>query len=67
MSIDKESNGLPTVNVHRRTTKVNLWMVAAILFFFAVMAGMAFWVSRDAKDAAPASPAANESSPLPKP
>ncbi len=46
MSIDKESNGLPEVNVHRRTTKVNLWMIAAVVFFFALMAVAAVWISR---------------------
>jgi hypothetical protein len=46
MSIDKESNGIPEVNVHRRTTKVNLWMIAAVVAFLAAMAMAAFWVSR---------------------
>ena len=46
MSIDKESDGVPEVNVHRRTTKVNLWMIAAILVFFAVAAVAAVWISR---------------------
>jgi hypothetical protein len=67
MSIDKESNGLPEVNVHRRATKVNLCIVVAILFFFAVMAGIAFWVSSEAKDPAPSASATIESGPLAKP
>lgn len=46
MSIDKESNGVPEVNVHRRTTKVNLWMIAGIVLFFAVMAAVAFRTAR---------------------
>jgi len=46
MSIDKDSNGIPEINVHRRTTKVNLWMIAGILFFFAAGAAVAFWISR---------------------
>jgi hypothetical protein len=56
MSIDKESSGVPEVNVHKRTTKVNLWMIAAILMFFVVMAGVAFWVSRQAASPAGLSP-----------
>ena len=48
MSIDKESSGFPEVNVHRRTTKVNLWMIAGIALFLAVAAATAFWVSRQA-------------------
>jgi hypothetical protein len=46
MSIDQESNGVPEVNVHRPATQVNLWMIGGILFFFVVMAAVAFWVSR---------------------
>lgn len=46
MSIDKESNGVPEVNVHRPTTKVNLWMIASVLVFFATMAAAIFWFSR---------------------
>ena len=49
MSIDKESNGLPEVNVHRRTTKVNLWMIAAVVFFLALMAVAAVWISRSSQ------------------
>jgi len=48
MSIDKESSGFPGVNVHRRTTKVNLWMIAAIVMFLALAAAAAFWTSRQA-------------------
>ncbi len=46
MSIEKDSSGLPEVNVHRLTTKVNLWMIAAIVLFFAVAAVAAVWISR---------------------
>jgi hypothetical protein len=46
MSIDKESSGFPEVNVHRRTTKVNLWMIVGILVFFIVGSAAAFWISR---------------------
>lgn len=46
MSIDKESSGIPEVNVHRRTTKVNLWMIVGILVFFIVGGAAAFWISQ---------------------
>jgi hypothetical protein len=46
MSIDKEGSGLPEVNVHRRTTKVNLSVIGAVLLFFAVAACVAFWFSQ---------------------
>ena len=45
MSIDKGSSGFPEVNVHRRTTKVNLWMIVGILIFLAATAMVAVWIS----------------------
>jgi len=47
MSIDKNSTGVPEINVHKRTTKVNLWMVAAVIVFLAFMAVTAVWTSRE--------------------
>jgi hypothetical protein len=44
MSIEKESSGLPEVNVRRRTTKVNLSVIAGILIFFIAMAFVVMWV-----------------------
>ena len=32
MSFDKD-DGIPIVNVHKRTTKVNIWMVVVIVAF----------------------------------
>jgi hypothetical protein len=43
MSIEKESSGLPEVNVHKRTTKVNLGIVIGVGAFFAAMAGVVWW------------------------
>jgi hypothetical protein len=45
MSIEKESSGLPEVNVHKRTTKVNLSIVIGVVVFFAAMAGVVWWFS----------------------
>ena len=45
MSIDQGTSGFPEVNVHRRTTKVNLWMIAAIVMFLALTGTAAFWIS----------------------
>lgn len=55
MSIEKESHGFPEVNVHRRTTKVNVSMVIAVLLFFAIAAGVAVWIGgrADTPDGAP--------------
>lgn len=60
MSIDKESNGVPEVNVHRPTTKVNLWMIAAVMIFFAVMAAAAVWIARRSASPAAMPPSAAE-------
>ena len=48
MSIEKESSGLPEVDVHKRTTKVNLSIVVGLLIFFAAMFSLVawFWSSR---------------------
>ena len=46
VSIDKESTGVPEVNVHRRTTKVNLGIIAGVTLFFVAMAGVVYWLSR---------------------
>jgi hypothetical protein len=46
MSIDKESTGMPEVNPRRRTTKVNLVMIVAVLLFFGAMALVAWWIAR---------------------
>jgi hypothetical protein len=43
MSIEKESTGFPEVNVHKRTTKVNLGIVIGVAGFFAAMAGVIWW------------------------
>jgi hypothetical protein len=43
MSIEKESSGLPQVDVHKRTTKVNLSIVIGIAIFFAAMFVVAAW------------------------
>lgn len=53
MSIDKESSGLPEVNLGRATTKVNVWMVVGIVLFLLGAAAVAYWTSRQT----PAAPA----------
>lgn len=67
MSIDKESNGVPEVNVHRRTTQVNLWMIAAVVFFFALMAVVTVLISRSSASTDGATPKAGESGAIPHP
>jgi hypothetical protein len=33
----------PILNVHKRTTKVNIWMIVSVLVFFAV-GGLVIWL-----------------------
>lgn len=56
MSIDKNSSGLPEVNLSRPTTKVNVWMVVGILLFLAAAAAVAYsnWRKADASKSSPA-------------
>jgi hypothetical protein len=43
MSIDKESTGMPEIDLRRRTTKVNLAVGAGIVVFFIIAAGVIVW------------------------
>lgn len=36
MSFDNENDGHPIVNVHKRTTKVNIWMVVGVIAFILI-------------------------------
>jgi len=47
MSIEKESSGIPEVNVSKRTTKVNLGVIIAVVLFLGVMAGFVIWLSNN--------------------
>jgi hypothetical protein len=43
MAIDKEGSGVPEFDVHRRTTKVNMATIAAVVMFFVIAAAAIFW------------------------
>jgi hypothetical protein len=45
MSIERDSDGLPQVNVHKRTTKVNFSVVIGVAIFFAVTFAVVWWFS----------------------
>lgn len=45
MSIDKESSGIPEMNVHKRTTKVNLSIVAGVVLFLVMMGAVVVWLA----------------------
>lgn len=46
MSIDKESDGVPEVDLTKRTTKVNLSVIVAVGLFMALGAIMVWWLSQ---------------------
>lgn len=46
MSIDKEGSGLPQVDLHRRTTKVNLGTIVGVLLFLVIAALAIGWFIR---------------------
>ena len=46
MSIEKESSGLPEVDIHRRTTKVNFGTALGVSIFLIVEAIVIIWISR---------------------
>lgn len=46
MSFDKDSSE-PVMNVHRRTTQVNLSMTAGVLLFLIVCGVLIWWYARD--------------------
>ena len=46
MAIDKESDGVPEVDLSRRTTKVNLWMIVAVALFFVVTGVAVYYFAR---------------------
>ncbi len=48
MSIEKESSGMPEVNVSKRTTKVNLGVIIGVVVFLGAMAGLVIWLSKNA-------------------
>jgi len=45
MSIDKNSDGVPEVDMGRRTSKVNLGVVIGVVLFLAAMGAVIFWFS----------------------
>ena len=46
MGFDPNSAGQPLVNVHKKTTQVNLWMVVGVAVFFLISAVTVVWLSR---------------------
>ncbi|HYC70053.1 MAG TPA: hypothetical protein VEB66_02540 [Opitutaceae bacterium] len=47
MSIEKDSDGVPEVDPRKRTTKVNLFIIAAVGVFMAIGAFLMWWLSRN--------------------
>lgn len=47
MGIDKESSGIPEVDPHRVTTKVNLTIVIAVALFLVACFVIVYFLARD--------------------
>jgi hypothetical protein len=62
MAIDKESSGLPEVDLRRRTTKVNLAIVVAAVMFYIITSVVLWYFARrsDAETNAPNPPIINQ-------
>lgn len=46
MSIEKESSGLPEIDLHRRTTKVNLGVIAGAVLFLIITTAVIVYLSQ---------------------
>ena len=46
MSIDKHSSGMPEIDVHRRTTKVNFGTIAGVIVFLVLAVAAIIWFAR---------------------
>ena len=46
LAIDKESDGVPEVDLSRRTTKVNVWMIVAVGLFFVITGIMVYFFAK---------------------
>ncbi|MEO6005316.1 MAG: hypothetical protein ABIZ04_07775 [Opitutus sp.] len=46
MGIDKDSDGVPEVDLSRRTTKVNLSMIVGVALFFVVTGLAVYYFAR---------------------
>ena len=46
MGFEPQTSGQPLVNVHKRTTKVNITMAIGILIFFLIGIAFVLWASK---------------------
>jgi len=56
MGFEPQTSGQPLVNVHKRTTKVNISMVIAVAVFLLIGVAGIFWAVRGTKNDTPAPP-----------
>lgn len=56
MGFEPQTAGQPIVNVHKRTTKVNIIMAVSVAVFLLIGAAVVLWAARRAKNDTPASP-----------
>jgi len=56
MGFEPQTAGQPLVNVHKRTTKVNIAMAIAVVVFFIVGIAGIVWATQRAKNDTPTAP-----------
>ena len=56
MGFEPQTAGQPLVNVHKRTTKVNIMMAVAVAVFFLIGAAGIFWATQRTKNDTPTAP-----------
>ncbi len=56
MGFEPQTANQPLVNVHKRTTKVNITMAIAVAAFFLIGAAIMIWASHRARKDSPPSP-----------
>jgi len=56
MGFEPQTSGQPLVNVHKRTTKVNIIMAISVVVFLLIGVAVMIWASQRAKNDTPASP-----------
>ena len=58
MGFEPQTAGLPLVNPHKRTTKVNFAIVAGVVLFLLIGIAYAIWATQRAATGQPESPSA---------
>jgi len=58
MGFDPQTAGQPLINVHKRTTKVNIVMAISVVVFLLIGVAVIVWATQRAKNDSPPAPPA---------